>query len=48
MSYPEISFTSSSPEETSVVAEKLADAVSQQLPAGLVIYLEGDLGAGKT
>lgn len=48
MSYPELSFTSSSPEETSVVAEKLADAVSQQLPAGLVIYLEGDLGAGKT
>ena len=48
MSYPELSFTSSSPEDTSVVAQKLADAVSKMLPAGLVIYLEGDLGAGKT
>jgi len=49
MPYPELSFTSSSPEETAFVAEKLAGAVSQQqLSTGLVVYLEGDLGAGKT
>ncbi|OFC70146.1 tRNA (adenosine(37)-N6)-threonylcarbamoyltransferase complex ATPase subunit type 1 TsaE [Alteromonas confluentis] len=49
MPYPELSFTSSSPEETAFVSEKLADAVSQQqLATSLVVYLEGDLGAGKT
>lgn len=44
----EKSFVSGSPEDTQSIAEQLADAVKQVLPQGLVIYLEGDLGAGKT
>lgn len=48
MSYAEHVFRSDSPEATQKISEQLASAVKSMLPAGLVIYLEGDLGAGKT
>ncbi|MEG3765943.1 tRNA (adenosine(37)-N6)-threonylcarbamoyltransferase complex ATPase subunit type 1 TsaE [Alteromonas sp. 14N.309.X.WAT.G.H12] len=35
-------------EETQSVAVKLAQVCEKALPAGIVIYLKGDLGAGKT
>ena len=48
MSYAEHVFRSDSTEATQKISEQLASAVKSRLPAGLVIYLEGDLGAGKT
>lgn len=48
MSYPKALYTAASVEDTARLAEDLAGALLPLLPAPLVIYLEGDLGAGKT
>ncbi|QJR81381.1 tRNA (adenosine(37)-N6)-threonylcarbamoyltransferase complex ATPase subunit type 1 TsaE [Alteromonas pelagimontana] len=48
MSYPQSSFFAASPEDTARLAEDLSSALTQLLPAGVVIFLEGELGAGKT
>lgn len=48
MSYPQSSFFASDVDDTSQLAQDLANAVSSQLPSGVVIFLNGDLGAGKT
>lgn len=48
MSYPQSSFFASDIDDTSQLAQDLANAVSSQLPSDVVIFLNGDLGAGKT
>lgn len=48
MSYPQSSFFASDVDDTSQLAQDLANAVSSQLPSDVVIFLNGDLGAGKT
>ncbi|MEW9798522.1 tRNA (adenosine(37)-N6)-threonylcarbamoyltransferase complex ATPase subunit type 1 TsaE [Alteromonas sp. CYL-A6] len=48
MSYPHSGFFAASVEETQQLAQDLANAVRECLPASTVIYLSGDLGAGKT
>ena len=48
MSYPHTSFFANELDDTAQLAKDLAQAVSSQLPAHAVIYLNGDLGAGKT
>ena len=48
MSYPQSSFFASDVDDTSQLAQDLANAVSNQLPSDVVIFLNGDLGAGKT
>lgn len=48
MSYPETSFFASAPEETAVLAQDLAQAVAALSSKEAVIFLDGDLGAGKT
>jgi tRNA threonylcarbamoyladenosine biosynthesis protein TsaE len=48
MSYPQSSFFASDVDDTSQLAQDLASAVSSQLPSDVVIFLNGDLGAGKT
>lgn len=41
-------FYASSPDETQLLAEDLAAACRNALPQQVVVYLSGDLGAGKT
>ena len=48
MSYPQSSYFASDVDDTSLLAQDLAQAVSSQLPANVVVFLNGDLGAGKT
>lgn len=48
MSYPHTSFFANEVDDTAQLARDLAQAVSSQLPTDAVIYLNGDLGAGKT
>lgn len=48
MSYPETSFFANTPEETAILAQDLARAVSAESSTEAVFYLDGDLGAGKT
>lgn len=48
MPYPQTSFFASEVEDTQQLAQDIAQAVSNQLPRSVVIYLNGDLGAGKT
>lgn len=48
MAYPQTGYYAASLEETSRLAEDLAGAVKTCLPTPTVIYLSGDLGAGKT
>jgi tRNA threonylcarbamoyladenosine biosynthesis protein TsaE len=48
MSYPHSSFFAATPEDTSAMAKDLANAVAAQQPIDAVIFLNGDLGAGKT
>lgn len=48
MSYPQTSYFANNEDDTAKLAKDLAAAVSSQLPADAVIYLNGDLGAGKT
>lgn len=48
MSYPQSSFFASDVDDTSQLAQDLANAVSSQLPSDVVIFLNSDLGAGKT
>lgn len=48
MAYPKSGFYASSPEETQLLASDLASACQAVLPQSVVIYLSGDLGAGKT
>ena len=48
MSYPHSTFYAKTPEETEVLSKDLASAVAAQSPIEAVIYLDGDLGAGKT
>ncbi|MBU3023599.1 tRNA (adenosine(37)-N6)-threonylcarbamoyltransferase complex ATPase subunit type 1 TsaE [Aestuariibacter sp. A3R04] len=48
MSGDTLQFNSESVEDTQAIAANLAKGVKATLPAGMVIYLEGDLGAGKT
>lgn len=48
MSYPRALYTAASVEDTARLAEDIAGALQPLLPAPLVIYLDGDLGAGKT
>lgn len=48
MSYPSTSFYAQAPEDTAQLAEDLASAIQQFLPASAVMHLVGDLGAGKT
>ena len=48
MSYPQASYFANNEDDTAKLAKDLAAAVSSQLPADAVIYLNGDLGAGKT
>ena len=43
-----IQFISDSVEDTQAIAVKLAQEVKATLPERVVIYLQGDLGAGKT
>ena len=48
MSYPHSTFYAKTPEETEVLSKDLASAVAAQSPIEAVIYLDGDLRAGKT
>ena len=48
MSYPHTSFFANEVDDTAQLARDLAQAVSSQIPTDAVIYLNGDLGAGKT
>ena len=48
MSYPHTSFFANEVDDTAQLARDLAQAVSSQLPTDAAIYLNGDLGAGKT
>ena len=48
MSYPHSSFFAATPEDTSSMAKDLVNAVAAQQPIDAVIFLNGDLGAGKT
>lgn len=48
MTEPFISFVASSEEDTQRLATALADAVLKRETPGLVVFLKGDLGAGKT
>jgi tRNA threonylcarbamoyladenosine biosynthesis protein TsaE len=48
MSYPHSSFFAATSEDTSAMAKDLANAVAAQQPIDAVIFLNGDLGAGKT
>lgn len=48
MSYPRASFYAASIDDTSVLAANLAQAVLAQPSKDAVVYLNGDLGAGKT
>jgi tRNA threonylcarbamoyladenosine biosynthesis protein TsaE len=46
--YAHSSFYATAERDTAKLAEDLALAVGQSLSTGVVIYLQGDLGAGKT
>lgn len=48
MSYPNSAYFAASESDTSRLAKDIASAIQSILPATSVIYLEGDLGAGKT
>ena len=48
MALPVKTFYAATPEDTQVLAEDLSRALNSLLPMALVIYLQGDLGAGKT
>lgn len=48
MSYPQTTYFAATPEETQKLAVDLAKAVANQNPIETVIFLDGDLGAGKT
>lgn len=48
MSYAQSTFYAASEADTAKLAADIANSVDLLLPVGIVIYLEGDLGAGKT
>lgn len=48
MSYPHSAYFAASESDTAALAKDIAGAIQAALPAPSVIYLEGDLGAGKT
>jgi len=48
MSYPQASFFAAQPSDTALFAQDLAQAVKTAESSNAVIYLDGDLGAGKT
>ncbi len=48
MAYPQSSYYAASTDETARLSVDLAAAVKACLPTPTVIYLDGDLGAGKT
>ncbi|MDC8829864.1 tRNA (adenosine(37)-N6)-threonylcarbamoyltransferase complex ATPase subunit type 1 TsaE [Alteromonas gilva] len=48
MSMAKSAFYAATEQDTAKLASDLAGAVKQQLAAGIVVYLQGDLGAGKT
>ncbi len=48
MSYPHSTFFAACEDDTRALARDLAQATQGLLPASMVIYLDGDLGAGKT
>jgi len=48
MSYPHTTYFAADTEETAILATDIANAVANQNPIGTVIFLDGDLGAGKT
>jgi len=48
MTFPTFKFDVADEQRTQAIAQNLADAVKKASPQGVVIHLEGDLGAGKT
>lgn len=48
MSYPQTTYFAATPEETQTLAVDLANAIASQRPIDNVVFLNGDLGAGKT
>lgn len=48
MAYPQSTFYAAGLNDTEALAVDLASALKQSLPTGLVVYLNGELGAGKT
>ncbi|NVK54123.1 MAG: tRNA (adenosine(37)-N6)-threonylcarbamoyltransferase complex ATPase subunit type 1 TsaE [Alteromonadaceae bacterium] len=48
MSMAKSAFYAATEHDTAKLASDLAGAVKHQLAAGIVVYLQGDLGAGKT
>lgn len=48
MSYPQASFFAAQQDDTALLAQDLAQAVKTAESSNAVIYLDGDLGAGKT
>lgn len=48
MGRPSTTYYSSDPQDTNLLATDLANALDSLGSAGLVVYLNGDLGAGKT
>jgi len=48
MAFPSTEYRAADIDDTRLLASDLATAAGAQLSSGLVVYLEGDLGAGKT
>jgi tRNA threonylcarbamoyladenosine biosynthesis protein TsaE len=48
MSYPQTTYFAATQEETQTLAVDLANAIASQRSIDTVVFLDGDLGAGKT